>query len=252
MLSAACLVATAVGASVVSGGPAIAVYALGFWHYLLYWWAFKYGVVTPARFRRDAVVMKSVAMVGLAVAYLGAPVHRVSAAIVALGFVLNGLAAAALGPVRTYYGWELGAVSYQQVTRFPYSLVRHPMLVGNLVAHAGMLLNPTFRRDWWPLAAGHLLLNGGLLLMEAEVTPERRGSASSGQARGLLATIAIAVPVGGTVGLIATAAGWWTGAVPIAAVAAAAAVYIRTNVPWYVGPPRAVATPLSSSSREAI
>jgi hypothetical protein len=42
----------------------------------------------------------------------------------------------------------------------------HPMLIGNMVAFAGPLLDQAFRTLWWPLAVLHVLLNLLILLIE--------------------------------------------------------------------------------------
>lgn len=151
--------------------PALAVYALSFWHYLLYWWAYRYGAVEPTRFRRDAMLTKGMALAALAYAYLTQPWHWLSALTIGAGFLLNLAGARALGHTRTYYGWELGELPPQRVTSFPYSVVPHPMLVGNMVAFGGTLLHPGFRQAWWPLAVLHVALNGALIVMETSVTP---------------------------------------------------------------------------------
>lgn len=177
MLSAACLIGTVLLTSWLAGSPALAVYALSFWHYLLYWQAYRYGVVQPARFRRDAILMKSVALTALASVYLTQAWHWIPALAIGTGFMLNLAAARALGHTRTYYGWELGELPPQRVTSFPYSVVPHPMLVGNMLAFGGTLLHPGFRHAWWPLAVLHIALNGALIVMETSVTPARRPNA---------------------------------------------------------------------------
>lgn len=149
----------------------LAVYAVSFWHYLLYWRAYRHGSDDPARFRRRAVALKTLALVAFAYAWLGASWHWPSAVVMAAGFLLNLMGARALGPARTYYGWELGEVAASRVTAFPYSVTSHPMLLGNLVAFGAPLLNPAFRAAWWPLSVLHVLGNVSLLVMETHVTP---------------------------------------------------------------------------------
>ena len=51
----------------------VAVYALSFWHYYLYWLAYYFGAVSPGEFKRDAVVWKTVALVALACVYFAVP-----------------------------------------------------------------------------------------------------------------------------------------------------------------------------------
>ena len=46
------------------------------------------------------------------------------------------------------------------------SLTAHPMILGNVAAFGGTLINPQFREAWWPLSSLHVVLNLGLLAME--------------------------------------------------------------------------------------
>jgi Phospholipid methyltransferase len=245
MLSAACLIGTVLLTSRLAASPALAVYALSFWHYLFYWWAYRHGAVQPARFRSDAILMKGVALTALASAYLPQPRHWSSALVIGTGFMLNLAAARALGQTRTYYGWELGELPRRWVTRFPYSVVPHPMLVGNMLAFGGTLLNPGFRQAWWPLAVLHVALNGVLIVMETSVTPRRTrrtGAVPAWTERGaprLVGARAAAWAATTTVGA-AFAAGvsvlleWPAGWAPVAVVAGASAAYGYAQRGWYV------------------
>ena len=40
------------------------------------------------------------------------------------------------------------------------------MILGNVAAFGGTLINPGFAQDWWPLAGLHVAFNIGLLAME--------------------------------------------------------------------------------------
>ena len=66
---------------------------------------------------------------------------------------------------------ELGELPPLRVASFPYSVIPHPMLVGNIIAFGATLLHPEFRQAWWPLAVVHVALNLGLIVMETSVTP---------------------------------------------------------------------------------
>lgn len=149
-----------------AGSLPIAIYLTGFWHYLLYWLAFTFGAIPHAVFKRDAIAMKSVSVAGLAAVYLAFPLDPLSLAVIAGGILLNVVAAAALGADRTYYGVEVAGLPPRRIEHFPYSIVAHPMILGNVLAFGGTLLNAGFRKDWWPLALIHVALNIGLLLME--------------------------------------------------------------------------------------
>jgi hypothetical protein len=152
---------------------ALAVYAVSFWHYYLYWLAYGFGTVPLSAFKWDAVFMKTIALIGLGWVYAASPLNVVSLAFVLSGFLLNTLAAKALGSDRTYYGYEVAGLSHEHVTAFPYSWVSHPMLIGNIAAFGGTMINADFRAKWWPLASAHVLFNIGLLVMETLIVPAR-------------------------------------------------------------------------------
>jgi hypothetical protein len=156
------------------GRWAVAVYALSFWHYYLYALAYLLRAVPLARFKRDAIVMKSLSLAMLASVYLMADPSWPSLLVVITGFLLNAVAAAALGADRTYYGHEVAGVPARRITAFPYSVLSHPMLVGNVAAFGGTLLDGAFRQHWWPLAVAHVVLNLGLLAMEVGARPSER------------------------------------------------------------------------------
>jgi hypothetical protein len=153
--------------------PAIAIYLASFVYYGLYWHAFAWGVESFEAFKRDALLLKALSVAGFAFVYLQAPPDFLSLAVIVLGILLNARAAAVLGIDRTYYGHELAGLVVRRITEFPYSLLPHPMIVGNVMAFGGALLNPEFRAAWWPLAALHVVLNLGLLAME-RAGPGRR------------------------------------------------------------------------------
>ena len=107
--------------------------------------------------------------------YLSAGPSPLSLLVVAAGFALNVAAAKALGTDRTYYGFELAGMPAKHVTAFPYSFIAHPMLIGNMVAFGGPLLDAGFRAEWWPLAVVHVLSNLAILVMEARSSPRVAG-----------------------------------------------------------------------------
>jgi Phospholipid methyltransferase len=167
------VLAILLGAALDRSLPA-AVYLLSFWHYYLYWLAFTHGTIPFDVFKRDAVAMKTVSVAALATVYLAAPIDLASLIVIAGGILLNVRAAAALGIDRTYYGHEVAGLPPRRIAAFPYSLTNHPMILGNVAAFGGTLINPAFRQDWWPLAALHVALNIGLLLMELAGSRRRR------------------------------------------------------------------------------
>ena len=197
----------------------LAVYALSFWHYYLYWLAFAFGVPSFDVFKRDAVALKAASVAVLTAVYLAQPLDSVSLAVIAGGILLNARAASVLGIDRTYYGHEVAGLPPQRVTAFPYSLTGHPMILGNIAAFGGTLLNPAFRENWWPLAGLHVALNIGLLVME--LAGRRRTVRIGG---GL---VFAAVLAGAAIAILRAdpSSSSWVAALAVAALACAAALH---------------------------
>ena len=218
-----------------------AVYIASFWQYLLYATAFLERRVSLDAFHRDALLTRSASLVAFGWAYLSQPISVLSLMVVTAGFALNFAAVRALGADRTYYGVELAGLPPKRVVGFPYSCKSHPMLVGNMAAIGGALLNVEFARQWWPLAVLHVALNLAIILMEAYVRPqtsERRPGperekpliASAGML-GIWGLLGAGFGVGiGPVGR----SNDWMFAGPIGAVAG---IYLGTIVAAYVAPP---------------
>ena len=224
----------------------LAIYALSFWHYYLYWLAYRFGAVPLAVFKRDAVLMKTAALSALGFAYLRAPVEPLSLAVIGAGFLLNTLAARTLGNDRTYYGHELADMPPRRISAFPYSWTSHPMLLGNIAAYGGTLLNETFRERWWPLAFTHMTLNLGLLLMELHVEPlrlHRIANAARPRRPFPMPATALACIAAGA------ALGWLAGGAAAAVTSGAAALYAFVMFHWYTLP-RSGTAPLTQASRE--
>ncbi len=177
------------------GSLALAVWLLSFWHYYLYWLAFAFSAAPFEVFKRDAVAMKAVSVAALATVYLAAPLDIVSLAVIAAGILLNARAAAVLGVDRTYYGHEVAGLPSEKLTAFPYSHVAHPMILGNVAAFGGTLLNADFARAWWPLAAVHVALNIGLLAMECRGRGRAVRWAGGIVFAGVLLVVAGAIPI---------------------------------------------------------
>ena len=197
-----------------AGEGAVAVCLLSFCHYYLYWLAYYFGEVPLDVFKRDAIVMKAVSLIALASVYLEAPLDAASLLVIAAGFLLNSAGARALGPDRTYYGHELAGLPCIGIRTFPYSWMAHPMLLGNMAAFAGTLVNAQFRVQWWPLAVAHIALNVALLIMETSIEPRRRKALKFAKATGGSAGAATLFAVAGAV--VGAAYGAWRDEVPVA------------------------------------
>jgi len=147
--------------------PGLAIYALSFWHYLVYVLAFLWRSIALERFIRDSVLLKAISLAAFALVLLTVMPNVFALIAMAAGFGLNIAAARALGKERTYYGYELAALPPKRVTSFPYSVTAHPMLIGAMLAYGGTLLDATFRQDWWPLGVLHVVLNLLIIVNEA-------------------------------------------------------------------------------------
>jgi hypothetical protein len=154
-----------------TGDTPLVVYALSFWHYCVYIFAFAYRSASLEQFRRDAILLRTVALGALGWVYFSFPINVLSLSVSGAGFLLNAAAVHALGTERTYYGVELAGLPYQPTHVFPYSVMSHPMLIGNMVAFTGLLLHPEFRGDWWPLPLVHVVFNGLVIFVEAMAAP---------------------------------------------------------------------------------
>jgi protein-S-isoprenylcysteine O-methyltransferase Ste14 len=166
---------------------ALAVYALSFWHFPVYVLAFLCRTIPQERFTQDSVVLKTISLLMFAAVMLITLPNFLAILVMAVGFTFNITAARALGAERTYYGYELADLPPKRVTSFPYSLTAHPMLIGNMLAYGGTLLDETFRQDWWPLGILHVILNLLIILNEAYGKEDRRTGmiiASAGLALG--------------------------------------------------------------------
>ncbi len=157
----------------VSGRMELAVYALSFWHYLVYALALWFRQIPQARFKFEAVLLKTLSLLVFGIVVLQSGPSLFALTVMAAGFALNSAAAARLGVDRTYYGVELAGLPVKWSTAFPYSIMSHPMLSGSVVAYGGALFDTPFRDTWWPLAVTHMLLNVLIIAVEANGRVDR-------------------------------------------------------------------------------
>jgi len=210
-LGGAAFLALVAAAALAAGDCALAIYAVSFWHYYLYWLAYRYRAAPLAAFKRDAMLAKGASLAALSAAYFAYPIDALSLALVLAGFGLNLAGAAALGTDRTYYGHEVAGLPELRVATFPYSVVAHPMLAGNMLAFGATLLNDGFRAACWPLACAHVALNAGLLIMETRRAPLRPRAAPLALTAAAVAAVAAASAGSAAAALVwagALAYGW--------------------------------------------
>jgi hypothetical protein len=120
--------------------------------------------VSYGNFKRDVLLFKSLALVQLAVLYIGAmkthalALDYISLVMIALGYGVSIAATEALGIDGTYFGIELGYVKadYRFVTKFPYNVLPHPMILGQVFALLGV--HKVIVQDWPYLVPVHITL----------------------------------------------------------------------------------------------
>eukprot|EP00127_Corallochytrium_limacisporum_P004426 Clim_evm4s162 gene=Clim_evmTU4s162 len=141
--------------------PLIFVYMTSFLHYFRYITTYytrknvSYGI-----FKRDVFAFKCITLAQIAyfyaAPYLAGPLtlndlDYMSLTLVAAGYFISMAATAALGIDGTYFGIELGQVDpkvgYLSVKTFPFNIVPHPMIVGQIIALGGMYMVPHMRTD---------------------------------------------------------------------------------------------------------
>lgn len=123
------------------------LYGSSFIHYLLYMSVYYTREdVAFGTFKRRAMFWKALAAVQLVYIYLSTGrFDPLSLTLIAVGLALSGAAARVLGMERTYFGAELGLCEPKTLRQFPYNVVPHPMIVGNIIALAGFYALPAFR-----------------------------------------------------------------------------------------------------------
>lgn len=143
--SIAYLALLAVANSLVSAP--VFLYGSSFIHYLLYMAVYYTREdVAFKTFQRRAMFWKALAGAQLAYIYASTgQIDPLSLALITGGLALSAAAARVLGMERTYFAAELGLCEPLTLRRFPYNVIRHPMIVGNIIALAGFYALPEFR-----------------------------------------------------------------------------------------------------------
>lgn len=147
------------------------LYGSSFIHYLLYMAVYHSREdIAFLTFQRRAMFYKGLAAAQLVYLYLQAGrFDPLSLSLIALGLGLSGAAARVLGLERTYFGAELGLCEPLRLNRFPYGFIRHPMIVGNIIALAGFYALPEMRAAAPWLVPLHIMLYLLHLLQEEGV-----------------------------------------------------------------------------------
>jgi hypothetical protein len=64
----------------------------------------------------------------------------------------------ALGKHYTYFGIELGLVEYKKINKFPYGIIPHPMITGQLFALSSIILLVPFLSNEFIILSIHIIL----------------------------------------------------------------------------------------------
>jgi hypothetical protein len=126
---------------------------------MLLWLAPLLLAVAPTKVT-DALLPPSVAQnAAAAVTAAAATVSPLVAVVAAVGFGITMAATAQLGMLRTYFASELGLVEPKWISGFPYDVIPHPMIVGQLLAFGAIQSEPHVHGGafWW-LIPTHMTL----------------------------------------------------------------------------------------------
>lgn len=134
-------------------GPTPFLILTSFRHYCVYMATFAYRepMVAHGYLMRDSKLYKTIAVMHLASRLL--PMVELAKdwpvlVLAAMGFGTTILATVRLGMVRTYFGSELGFVKPKWIEGFPYGVIPHPMIVGQLFAYGSILYWLQGRISW--------------------------------------------------------------------------------------------------------
>ncbi len=121
-----------------------------FIHYFIYIATYYYRQnISYGTFVRNAVFFKSISMLQLVFWYFYFFefnfLSLLSVSISIFGFSIAVLAYNSLGHVRSYFGVELGKISSERINSFPYNVIPHPMIIGNIISLLGLYLLEPFR-----------------------------------------------------------------------------------------------------------
>ena len=125
-------------------GPTAFLVLTSYRHYCVYMttFAFRQPMVAHGFLMRDAKFWKTIALMHLGrrlLPLVQIPADIPGVVLAATGFAITILATVRLGFVRTYFGSELGFVKPKWITGFPYGVIPHPMIVGQLIAYSAIL-----------------------------------------------------------------------------------------------------------------
>ena len=124
------------------------IYLISVLPYLIYINEYIFEAIKLTEFKRDAKLYKLIVWCIILYNYFQYPINNYSIAGLLLGSFITFNSFIALGDDRTYYGEKLNNLQPLRITSFPYNLIYHPMVIGNLISLSSLLLNKNFNNDW--------------------------------------------------------------------------------------------------------
>eukprot|EP00622_Pseudochattonella_farcimen_P002338 FR737250.1.p1 GENE.FR737250.1~~FR737250.1.p1 ORF type:complete len:209 (+),score=17.99 FR737250.1:51-677(+) len=133
-----------------------------------YYWRTARTVEKYNAWKRDVPLFKTIALTNLAFIYIMPYVKKeatgfpdlISLAMIVTGYYISIAATAALGVNGTYFGIELGFVKadYCFVQAFPYNVIPHPMILGQVFGLLGIFKPAHVHMNWPWLIPVHVAL----------------------------------------------------------------------------------------------
>ena len=137
--------------------PSLFIYSTSYIHYLIYISTFYYRKnIHFNSFVRNYLVYKTVALINLL--FIFNYPFGINHVLAACGYMITMLATRALGKHYTYFGIELGLVEYKKINKFPYGIIPHPMITGQLFALSSIILLVPFLSNEFIILSIHIIL----------------------------------------------------------------------------------------------
>lgn len=121
----------------------IFIYATSFIHYFIYIGTYYYREnILYGQFKRDCIFYKSLSMINLISIYYNSIMNNIDIKlfiIIISGFFISISASYKLGKDATYFGSELKQIENKKIVSFPYNIIPHPMIIGQIISFIGLM-----------------------------------------------------------------------------------------------------------------
>jgi hypothetical protein len=131
----------------------IFIYSTSFINYLIYISTYYYREnVHFNSFVRNCIFYKTISIINLVYLLYYHPL-QVNHLFICIGYLLTIISTYRLGKYYTYFGIELELLEYKKINSFPYGIIPHPMITGQIIALSNMLfIVPYFGKEFLVLA----------------------------------------------------------------------------------------------------